>query len=113
MYSLFPGPPDPPSLTILEQHVDLELRILTVVWDVPYSHPDHPISHYDVTVTNVHKAEADSLMSESSDTSITLPFPHQTSSCDVLTVTVTAVNDIGASKPAQANVSIPEGITQF
>jgi hypothetical protein len=108
------GPPDTPSLTIPEQHVDLELRQLSAFWNVPYSHADHSITHYDVTVTNTHRAGSyDKFIAHSATSgiggmNITLPFPHGTSSCDVLTISVTAVNDVGAGKPAQVNVSIPE-----
>ena len=119
VYFIFSGPPDTPSLTIPEQHVDLELRQLSAFWSIPYSHADHSITHYDVTVNNTHRAGSyDTFIAHSATSgiggmNITLPFPNGTSSCDVLTISVTAVNDVGAGKPAQVNVSIPEGILSF
>ena len=115
----FSGPPDTPSLTLPEQNVDLESRQLSAFWNVPYSHADHSITHYDVTVTNTHRAESYNTSIAHSATSgigamnITLTFPNGTSSCDVLTISVTAINDVGASKAAQVNVSIPEGILKY
>ena len=41
--------------------------------------------------------------------SVTLNFPPLTSSCDILNVTVTAINDIGASEPVSASLFIPAG----
>ena len=113
--SIYAGPPEPPSLTLPEQLIDMDSRLLSAFWNAPYTHANHLISHYNVIVTNIRTAEinAHSLASESGGMNIMLPFTPQTNSCDILTVTVTAVNDVGASEPATANVSIPKGISSL
>ena len=105
-------------LGVPRQHLNLEARQFSAVWVAPFSHIDHPILHYTVNVTNLRNLDSyeqstsvESLMKTSDNVTsiITLEFPRQTRSCDYLVITVTAVNDIQASDPSSANISIPEG----
>ena len=123
-YSLFPGPPDTPAaLSLPGTHVDMELRQFSVEWNVPFSHPNHSISHYSVSVNSLNQSLSyDETLPVSSAVqpplptsglvSVSLPFPRRTFSCDILNISVTAVNDIGASQPAYGYVLIPKGDLQ-
>lgn len=114
-YSTFSGPPTSPSSLTLRPQFNLGLRVLSAVWSTPFSHPNHTISHYHLTVSNIHNNasyEKSIFVEQSTNDSMSsvLPLPNQTSACDVVTVTVRAVNDLGPSEPAYANISIPQGV---
>lgn len=117
VYSTFPGPPTSPSSLTLQPSHNLELGVFSAVWSIPFSHPNHSISHYHLTVTNIHNSASYEMsiknpfieQSANDVMKSTLPYPNQTDSCDVLTVAVKAFSDLGPSEPAFANISIPRG----
>lgn len=97
----------------------MEPRQFSASWSVPFSHANHSISHYILRVANTRTGDSyeSSIGSSSEDLhndvmNITLPFPNQTDSCDILIVTAAAVNDVGSSEPTSTNLSIPEGNLQ-
>lgn len=112
IHSTFPGPPTSPSSLTLHPHFNSELRVLSAVWNTPFSHPNHTISQYHLTVSNIHNSASYemSIENEKSTNDVMLPLPNSTSACDIVTVTVRAVNDLGPSEPALANISIPQGV---
>jgi hypothetical protein len=115
------GPPDTPAgLSLPEDHVNMELGQFSVEWNVPFSHTNHSISHYTVTVNSPNEtvgyvesfrvsSEAGPPIPTSGPVTVSLPFPPRTTSCDILNISVTAVNDIGASRAASAVIFIPKG----
>ena len=112
---MFPGPPATPSeLSIPRDLVNMELQQFSVVWNVPFTHTNHSISHYNVTVSNNQSQSyemsilADPKTSESV-VQVTLFFPPNTTSCEILSISVTAVNDIGPSIPASADMTVMKG----
>jgi hypothetical protein len=114
------GPPDTPAgLSLPEDHVNMELGQFSVEWNVPFSHTNHSISHYTVTVNSPNEtvgyvesfrvsSEAGPPIPTSGPVTVSLPFPPRTTSCDILNISVTAVNDIGASRAASAVIFIPK-----
>ena len=118
---MYPGPPNTPStLTFPDKHVDMQSEQFLAVWSVPFSHSNHSISSYNVSVGNINTTKtcqrsitvspgAKSPATEND----TLDFPPSTSSCDILIVTLTAINDIGSSEPVSASLFIPTGITLY
>jgi hypothetical protein len=110
------GPPNTPSaLTLPGQGVDMEQRRFSAVWNVPFSHGNHSVSLYTVSVSNSNQSESyqewvgpETQAPGSGVVHTTLPFPNHTASCDILNISVSASNDIGASKPAYANMYIPK-----
>ena len=117
---MFPGPPDTPAgLVFPADHVNMELGQFSAVWNVPFSHSNHSISHYNVTVNsyNFTRQLEESFpvnsgahpLPTSGKVEVILRFPPRTFSCDIINVSVTAVNDIGPSQPASAVMFLPKG----
>ena len=99
------------SLTI---QLQLNSLSLSATWRAPFAHVDHAVSHYILKVVNTRSGETydRNIVSNSSASDVlntTMPFTSQTEPCDVLTVSLVAVNDIGESDSAVANISIPTG----
>ena len=110
------GPPSVPSAVALAADVDMESRQFSAVWNVPFSHTNHSISGYTVAVSSLNQTEAyerslgpETPLPDSGPVQVTLPFPPHTSSCHILHISVSALNDIGPSKPASLTVLIPKG----
>jgi hypothetical protein len=110
------GPPSTPSaLTLPGQGVDMEQRRFSAVWNVPFSHGNHSVSLYTVSVSNSNQSESyqewvgpETQAPGSGVVHTTLPFPNHTASCDILNISVSASNDIGASKPAYLSLPVPK-----
>ena len=111
------GPPSDPSFDA-HSAVAMELQQLSVVWTVPFTHTNHSISHYNVTVDNLNQSQSYYERSISagpkteSVVQVTLPFPPNTTSCEILSISVTASNDIGSSNPASIMAFVPQGLVQ-
>ena len=78
---------------------------------------NHSISSYNVSVINLNTTEvyqrtitvsSEDIMS--SAVNDTLDFPTLTNACDIINVTVIAINNIGSSEPTSASLYIPTGI---
>jgi hypothetical protein len=111
------GTPSTPVAALV--NIDMEAKYFSAVWDVPFSHKNYSISHYNVTVWNKNQSvgyvesfpvspETGPPLPTSGPVTVTLPFPPRTTSCDILNISVTAVNDIGPSRPTYFRVLVPK-----
>ena len=116
LHYLSPGPPA--AITFTEFNIDVKLKRFLAIWSVPFSHMNHSISSYNVSVINLNTTEVyQRTITVSSEDNImcsavndTLDFPSLTNACDIINVTVIAINDIGSSEPTSASLYIPTGI---
>ena len=75
-----------------------------VSWSPPFTWPDHPITHYNITIINTTDESTVSL--HSNQTSFLLTGAGQ---CDLLQVNVTATSDIGEGTVGQVTGGLPMG----
>ena len=96
---------------------DLELQQFSVVWTVPFTHTNHSISHYNVIVNNLNQSQSYEMSISAgpkteSVVQVTLPFPPNTTSCEILSISVTAVSGISPSNTLSIMAFIPQGLVQ-
>ena len=82
-------------------------------WNTPFAHKNHSVLHYSLEVLNNHdkvKHNILACLSPCGSQNISFTAPNQTQVCDMLMLTLTAVNDIGSSNSTVANITIPIGM---
>ena len=103
------GEPDTP-LNLSTEIKDIGAGQLDVKWGAPFSHKDHAITDYNLTVTNNRNSNSVTKKVQPQTSAdclnATLQFPNDTQKCDVLTIALTAINDIGESNSAIINTLI-------
>ena len=105
----------PSHLSVPMDSVDVKSNKFSAVWNVPFTHTNHSVSQYTVRVSNPSQNQSYERsfyagLERESSVQVSLQFPPHTSSCDILNISLTAVNDVGASQPAPFKVFVPKGM---
>ena len=101
------GPPLPPDPVL----VILCASQLEIQWEVPYSPDNFIIESYNIEVVNetTGDVQLDVIQLNQTRHRLALDGVDQVMSCDVLTVSVTAVSAVGESEPGMVSGGFPIG----
>ena len=72
---------------------------LNIHWQVPYSNEIYPVVSYYIQIVNM----------SSGDVLASVLFDDEVKHCQILTVSVTAINALGSSGPGSASMGVPIG----
>ena len=100
------GPPLPPEPVLTFN----KSSKLIIQWNTPYSHPKYPVESYNIQIMNKSSGDVLENLLDFVETSYVHTFEDVMQFCQIITVNVTAISDVGQSIPASVTAGFPIGM---